>query len=52
MNCGLAFFLGAIAATIYERKGWKGLFKYFVLPLTLIAIIGAIAKILLTTSPT
>ncbi|RPD82973.1 ABC transporter [Neisseria weixii] len=36
MNCGLAFFLGVIAATIYERKGWKGFFKYFVLPIFLI----------------
>lgn len=38
MNAGLAFFLGIWAATTYERKGWRGFFKYFVLPVFLILL--------------
>ena len=41
MNAGLAFFLGIWAATTYERKGWCGFFKYFVLPMFIVALIGA-----------
>lgn len=25
MNCWLSFIIGVIIATVYERKGWKGL---------------------------
>ena len=41
MNAGLAFFLGLWAATTYERKGWRGFFKYFVLPMCIMSLIGA-----------
>lgn len=41
MNAGLAFFLGIWAATSYERKGWRGFFKYFVLPMFIVFLIAA-----------
>ena len=41
MNAGLAFFLGIWAATTYERKGWRGFFKDFVLPMCIMSLIGA-----------
>lgn len=52
MNSGLAFFLGVLAATIYERKGWKGFFKYFVLPLLFVSVVGATATIFLNSPAT
>ena len=39
MNAGVAFFLGVWAATSYERTGWKGFFKYFVLPMFIVSLI-------------
>lgn len=42
MNAGLAFFLGIWAATTYERKGWRGFFKYFVMPIFLILFFSTI----------
>ena len=41
MNSGIAFLLGIWAATMYERKGWRGFFKYFVLPMFMLSLIGA-----------
>ena len=35
------FLLGIWAATTYERKGWRGFFKYFVLPMFIMSLIGA-----------
>lgn len=51
MNAGLAFFLGIWAATTYERKGWRGFFKYFVLPIFLL-LIGLAVIIYLSQSST
>lgn len=50
MNAGLAFFLGVWAATSYERKGWRGFFKYFVLPMFIVSLIGAAATVYLVQS--
>jgi hypothetical protein len=47
MNAGLAFFLGVWAATSYERKGWKGFFKYFILPFLFLNFVGVVARIIL-----
>ena len=47
MNAGLAFFLGIWAATTYERKGWRGFFKYFVLPMFILELVGAAATLYL-----
>nr|DAO95700.1 MAG TPA: hypothetical protein [Inoviridae sp.] len=45
MNSGIAFLLGIWAATTYERKGWRGFFKYFVVPIFIISLIGAVVII-------
>lgn len=45
MNSGIAFLLGIWAATTYERKGWRGFFKYFVFPIFIISLIGAVVII-------
>lgn len=52
MNAGIAFLLGIWAATTYERKGWRGFFKYFALPMFLLSLIGAAATIYLAQTTT
>ncbi len=37
---GISFILGVWAATSYHKKGWKGFFKYFFLPLFLIIVLA------------
>ena len=49
MSPGIAFILGIWAATTYERKGWSGFLKLFVLPMLALSLIGAL--IVLTVPP-
>ncbi len=50
MSPGIAFILGIWAATTYERKGWSGFLKLFVLPILVLSLIGALVVVL--TAPT
>lgn len=49
MSPGIAFILGIWAATTYERKGWSGFLKLFVLPMLALSLIGAL--VVLTVPP-
>lgn len=49
MSPGIAFILGIWAATTYERKGWSGFLKLFVLPMFALSLIGAL--VVLTVPP-
>ncbi|HFC8822515.1 ABC transporter [Neisseria cinerea] len=46
MSPGIAFFLGIWAATTYERKGWRGFLKLFVLPMLALSLIGALVVLI------